>query len=367
MWLIFVYQIRLYILQIQLIWRLGNETLLHHPKATPEDINFFNERMKNIGVKNYLSISLEHVFYLLCNDMTEEAYRNLSMVESWRYGSLSVSQEKYIKLIQAYRALLDYHKWLDKKAGVIDQDFASQASADQNLSSLYRQATASFQEIIKVPGVWDPFVLSYVDLLESSGKHKQAEELLTDYAYNSKYPSNPNAHVYLYEFLKRNEASEDHLIKVLKVFYLQVPSHKLMLEFVKLLEQSESEEHNQLAVEVIFNILDFSGWKSEVNAWHCLVKQLKKSFRRRHKSWILEEWQSRKRWWPAYHFNKFHVKKDWKNDINLAIHKALVAGTLLGQDCRYFAAVCSLGSESPNKNITSMLKFVKHHSSSNPD
>ncbi|XP_075451677.1 TATA box-binding protein-associated factor RNA polymerase I subunit A isoform X2 [Ascaphus truei] len=352
----------------EILWRLGNEILLHHPESTLEDINLFNERMKNIGVKNYLEISLEHVYGLLCNGQTEDAYRMLTVAESWRYGGLSASQDKLTKLIQAYRALLDYQTWLNKKAAVTrnDGDYVSQAASAQDMDSLFRQATVTFQEIIKCPGVWDPFVLCYVDLLESSGDHEGVEKLLTDYAYNSKNPANPNAHVYLYEFLKRTRASNETLIKVLKILYFIVPSHQLMLEFNHLLRQSELGEDHQLALQVIFSVLDFSGWKEDVKAWSCLAKQLKKTLKHHHKAWVIEEWQSRKDWWPAYHFTKFHAKKEWKEKEVLAMNKALVSGILLGQACSYFTLVCGLGRKVEKKTLKGMKAFVKKHNCACP-
>jgi TATA box-binding protein-associated factor RNA polymerase I subunit A len=54
-------------------------------------------------------------------------------------------------------------------------------------------------------------------MLEFYGDQDGAREMLTNYAYDEKFPSNPNAHVYLYEFLKREKAPRAKLISVLKV------------------------------------------------------------------------------------------------------------------------------------------------------
>lgn len=45
----------------------------------------------------------------------DEAYQNLVLAESWRYGEQTVLQEKELKLIQGYKGLLDYFQWLKKK------------------------------------------------------------------------------------------------------------------------------------------------------------------------------------------------------------------------------------------------------------
>lgn len=54
-------------------------------------------------------------------------------------------------------------------------------------------------------------------MLEFYGDRDGAREVLTNYAYDEKFPSNPNAHVYLYNFLKREKAPREKLISVLKV------------------------------------------------------------------------------------------------------------------------------------------------------
>ena len=62
-----------------------------------------------------LQISLQHALYLLHHGMLEDANRNLSQAETWRYGEKSSSQEVLINLIQAYKGLLQYYTWSKKK------------------------------------------------------------------------------------------------------------------------------------------------------------------------------------------------------------------------------------------------------------
>ncbi|XP_069810702.1 TATA box-binding protein-associated factor RNA polymerase I subunit A [Dendropsophus ebraccatus] len=348
----------------EIIWRLGKEILLNHPKAENEDINVFNEYMKNIGLKNYLSMSLEQAFHMLCNGETDDALRVLGLAESWRYGRLSIRQNKLQKLIQAHRAVLNYRSWLDRKAAASqnDLDYASQSSSSQVMGSYYRQATVTFREIVQQPGVWDPFILNYVHLLESSGEIQEATKILTEYANNTKNPPNPNAHVYLYEFMERNEASDETLIKVLRPLHAMTPSHKLMLTYSKLLHSSDSEDDQKLALLVLFDLLDFSGWKKNVEAWSYLAKQLKKTFRHDHSAWILEAWEPRKSWWPSYHFAKLHAKKDWHECAKLAMKKALVAGMLQGPACVYFTSVCASGEpENKTTALNRIKKYVMKH------
>ena len=56
-----------------------------------------------------------------------------------------------------------------------------------------------------------------MQMLEFYGDRDGAREVLNNYAYDEKFPSNPNAHVYLYNFLKREKAPREKLISVLKV------------------------------------------------------------------------------------------------------------------------------------------------------
>lgn len=62
-----------------------------------------------------LQVCLEHAFHLLCNGLIDEAYQNLSLAESWRFGEQTAIQDKEMKLIQAYRGLLDYYSWCKQK------------------------------------------------------------------------------------------------------------------------------------------------------------------------------------------------------------------------------------------------------------
>lgn len=348
----------------EIIWRLGSEILLNHPKSTNGGINVFHEYMKNIGIKKYLSVSLEQAFHIMCYGELNEAHRVLSLAESWRCGQHSIKQNKLQKLIQAYKAILNYRTWVDKRSALTQNGlgYTSQSSAAQAMDSYYRQATVILQDIIQSPGVWDPFVLSYVDLLESSEKKEEAEKVLQEYAYNTKNPVNPNALVYLYEFMKKNGAVDEMLIKVLKDLHAMTPSHKLMLTFHKLLDHSDSEANQMLALQVLFDLLDFSGWKKNIKAWRYLAKQLKKTFRHDRTAWILEAWQPRKSWWPSYHFTEFHAKKD---RAVLGMEKALVAGMLQGPACVYYTHVCGSGRREKKAKINRIKKFIKKHNCEN--
>nr|XP_032640275.1 TATA box-binding protein-associated factor RNA polymerase I subunit A isoform X2 [Chelonoidis abingdonii] len=296
----------------EVIWRIGTEILCHHSKSSIEEFNYFAEQMKNLGVKRYLKVCLEHVFHLLCNGLIDEAYQNLSLAEGWRYGEQTTAQDKELKLIQAYKGLLDYYNWTKKRKAMLELDGNFADSVEQEMHSFFRQAAVNLKEIIKIPGVWDPFVKCYVDIL--------------------------------------------HEI---------VPSHELMLEYNAMLQKSKKRKNHRLGLEIIFTLLDFAGWKEHVKAWSCLAKQIKQILVNsgKHLDWVTEEWNSRKDWWPAFHFSHYLAKRNWQENESLACEKALVAGILLGRDCKYFKYVSHQGCIAKKEKFQTVKKFVKKHSS----
>ncbi|KAM7050105.1 TATA box-binding protein-associated factor RNA polymerase I subunit A isoform 1-T1 [Molossus nigricans] len=363
----------------EIIWKLGSEILYYHPKSSVDTFNAFADRMKNIGVMNYLTISLQHALYLLHHGMFDDASRNLSQAETWRYGEKSSSQEVLINLIQAYKGLLQYYTWSKKKMELskLDEDDYAYNTASQSMYNHSWKTSMNFCALIQIPGVWDPFVKSYVEnvakvlclfikILEFYGDQDGAREVLTNYAYDEKFPSNPNAHIYLYNFLKREKAPREKLISVLKILYQIVPSHKLMLEFHRLLRKSDKEEHQKLALEVLFSVLDFAGCTKNITAWQYLAKYLRQTLMGNHLAWVQKEWNSRKNWWPDFHFSYFWAKSDWKEDKALAYEKALVAGILLGKGCRYLRYISKQDHQVLKKKMKRMKKLVKKYSIVNP-
>uniref|UniRef100_A0A3Q4I4Z2 TATA box binding protein (TBP)-associated factor, RNA polymerase I, A n=1 Tax=Neolamprologus brichardi TaxID=32507 RepID=A0A3Q4I4Z2_NEOBR len=282
----------------EFIWRTATEIFHHHPNSTMEDYNTIYERMKHSGFRHYLmvlqliKISLEHSFHLLLHQQIEDAKRHLASAESWRHGKETAAQIQNIKLIQAYRGLLDYIIWCDKKSTRSNNYYES--DSNQTMQNYFRQASVNLEEILKNPGVWDCFILRYVEMLEFYEHHKEALQVLNDYAYDSNFPPNPNAHVYLYQYLKRQGASEKRLMKVLKV--------KLRM---KLTKQSDTQK----ALGVVLEMLDFNCWGSNLEVWIRLKA-------------VIQKLQNQKDWWLALHFTSFHATKDSKEKPELFEVKA---------------------------------------------
>ncbi|XP_026701750.1 TATA box-binding protein-associated factor RNA polymerase I subunit A [Athene cunicularia] len=348
----------------EIIWRIGSEILRHLPNSSVKEFNTFIEPIKTLSVKRYLKVCLEHAFYLLGKGLIDEAYQNLSLAESWRFGEQTVIQNKEQKLIQAYMGLLDYYKWCKQKNILLEhgQEGFEDLSVEQEMHSCFRKAAANLKEIIKMPGVWDQFVTCYVDMLEFYGDHNEARQVLNEYAYNPEFPTNPNAHIYLYQFLKRHGESKKSLISVLKILHDIVPSHELMIDFNTMLQKSKKRKRRRLGLEVIFAVLDYAGCKENIKAWRCLSRQVKRIvISEKHLSWIKQEWKSRKDWWPAFHFSRYLAKKNWQENESLSYEKALVAGILLGKDCKYFKYVSRKGCKAQMKRFRRLKKFVNKH------
>ncbi|XP_034018452.1 TATA box-binding protein-associated factor RNA polymerase I subunit A [Thalassophryne amazonica] len=321
------------------VWRIATEILHHHPNSKMEDYNTIYEQMKNFGVRNYLMISLEHSFYLLLNGQIEDAKRQLSVAESWRYGKESAAQYNTAKLIQAYRGLLDYILWCNRKHSDTDN---SDASSIQDISSYFRQASVNLKQILKQPGIWDTFILSYVDMLEFYEDHEEALKVLKDYAYDNTFPPNPNAHVYLYQYLKRHDTPEKKLINVLKGLQVLVPSHELMLEYSSLLLLSGQSADLQSALDVILGMLDFRCWSCSLDVWKCLQSIIQKlQCQNDWKETVSLKMASRADWWPALHFTSFHAQKDFEENPELMEVKMLLVTILSPDKMLNYTKVCS--------------------------
>ncbi|XP_063078776.1 TATA box-binding protein-associated factor RNA polymerase I subunit A isoform X2 [Engraulis encrasicolus] len=255
----------------QIMWRFGCEILHQHPNTNPETIIDFYEQMKNFGVGYFAKISLDQAMHLLLGGQAEEARRQLSVAENWRYGKQSISlQSQELLLIRAYRAFLDYITWRQKKT--LAEEEADQQGEGRNpeMHSYFRQACVTLQEIIRQPGVWDSFVLAYVDMLEFYHDNETAESVLKDYAYDKSFPANPNAHVYLFDFLKRHNAPVKKQLKVLEILHTLVPSHKLVLDYCHLLLTQGEDDQAYRALLLIMELLEYITWKYNVHGWTCL-------------------------------------------------------------------------------------------------
>ncbi|XP_033847307.1 TATA box-binding protein-associated factor RNA polymerase I subunit A [Periophthalmus magnuspinnatus] len=306
------------------IWRMGIEILHHHPNSKQEDYNTVYERIKHTGVKQFLKLCLEQSFHLLINGQIQEAKNMLTIAESWRHGKETAIQMKRTKLIQAYRSLLDYVIWCEKEEGS-NEDLAQNVKI-QSMHKCFQHASTNMKEIFKFPGVWDPFILSYVEMLEFYDDEKEALRILKEYAYNNAFPPNPNAHVYLYQYLKRHNEPNKKLLKVLKTLQSLVPSHTLMTDYCSLLLQLGKTKK---ALEVTVDMLDYACWRNNLEIWKTLTSIIEKlQSEEDFKDTVSKVMSGRMDWWPALHFTTFHAAQDQRENLELWRLKAPLAKVL---------------------------------------
>ncbi|KAK9956973.1 hypothetical protein ABG768_014672 [Culter alburnus] len=333
----------------EIVWRIGTEILRHLPNASAEDFNAVYEQMKNNGVQNFSKICLEHSFYLLLNGQMDEAKRQLSIGQSWRHGTVSIAQGDTKKLIQAYCGFLDYLIWCKKKSSVPVTD---EMSTNCDMHSYFRQASVTLKEIISQPGIWDPFVLSFIDMLEFYNDEDGALEILENYAYNENFPINPNAHLYLYQFLKRHNAPEAKLIGSLKVLQSLVPSHELMLELCFLLKHTKLMSDLEDALSISMNLLEFVSWRSNLKAWSCLLGIVRMLKRKKCKETVIKEWKSRRPLWFPLHFRSYISRKDIVENISLVKLKKEFLKAVGEKDSPYCKVVWKCMSKRKTKECT---------------
>ncbi|XP_077443174.1 TATA box-binding protein-associated factor RNA polymerase I subunit A [Stigmatopora argus] len=306
----------------EMIWRIGIEILQHLPKAEMDDYNIIYERIKHSGIKNYLMITLEHCFYLMLHGHIENAKHHLLEAESWRYGRESARQLQKTIMIQAYRSFLDYIIWCDKKSSSSNTSSTIPENR-KDVHTYFRQASVNLKEILNHPGVWDPFILSYVEMLEFYEDLEEAGKVLHNYAHDESFPANPNAQVYLYQYLLRHNAPERKLLNVLKKLHSLVPSHGLMFDYTSLLLLSGKARYIQKALGVILDMLDYACWRVSMDAWKGLKDVIDKL--QLHEGWkgvVAEKMATRKEWWLASHFTRFHAAEDARERPELLAVKA---------------------------------------------
>ncbi|CAM4686836.1 unnamed protein product [Leuciscus chuanchicus] len=343
----------------EITWRIGTEILRHLPKTTAEDFNAVNEQLKNNGVKNFSTICLEHCFHLLLNGQMEEAKRQLSVGESWRYGNFSIAQGDTKKLIRAYSGFLDYLNWCEKKSSTAGTD---EASRNHEMHSYFRYASVTLKDIISQPGIWDPFVLSYINMLEFYNDEDGALQILENYAYNKDFPINPNAHVYLYQFLKRHNAPDDRLIGSLRVLRSFVPSHELMLDLCSLLLGTSLMSDLEEALIISMDLLEFSSWKNDMKAWSCLLNIIKLLKRKKRKKIVLKEWEARRSLWFSFHFRIRFARIDMMENINLLQIKDDVLKVLSEHFLEYRRYAASINTIAESKTKACPFRRSKYMS-----
>lgn len=103
--------------------------------------------------------------------MFKDVKRNLSEVEIWRYGENMFFWGILINFIQVYKGFLQYYIWFKKKMELLkfDKDDYVYNVVVQDVFNYSWKIFVNIFVLIKIFGVWDFFVKSYVEMLEFYG------------------------------------------------------------------------------------------------------------------------------------------------------------------------------------------------------
>ena len=205
-----------------------------------------------------------------------------------------------------------------------------------------------------------------MELLEYYDEHEAAKEILQTYKNNNS--SNPNAHKFYYNHLKRHQGGATdraEMIACLQELCDAVPSDSLALELHELMCQNGQGTADTLCI--LFDYLDYFCRKNDNTAWQRLSEQLTSvyvscdndesakrtsddnllhdedpaviaSVSDMHKDKLAVEkcWKLRQSWWPGYHWTDTE-----QDDLILLENKAIVACLLQGKDCEFVKYVAS--------------------------
>ncbi|XP_041467869.1 TATA box-binding protein-associated factor RNA polymerase I subunit A-like [Lytechinus variegatus] len=315
---------------IECLWKFGAHVLQNHPDSNAEQIEDLYRFVRKINTTNPYQKKLEHALFLLRQDRMKDALTTLS--EMWPASKKCANKESNQpeirkKLISANAGLIEYCQWHEKIKGRGDDEVVEDAT-------LRKRALTNLGKFNNEPGVWDIFITKQVEMLETKeGSINKAEQILNNYLSNN--PGNPNAHVYLYQFIKRNKPTKTNKLKtLLKKLATLLPASDYTLEYVDLLEKTESAELAEV-LPLIFNMADYSTCRYHIALWKTLVEHILpvvESKDKPAKAILKKCWSSRKSWWTSYHFDRHGVAEMANRHPEIAVQKAILAAIFYGSD-----------------------------------
>nr|XP_054758143.1 TATA box-binding protein-associated factor RNA polymerase I subunit A-like isoform X2 [Lytechinus pictus] len=315
---------------IECLWKFGAHVLQNHPDSNAEQIEDLYRFVRKINTANPYQKKLEHALFLLRQERMKDALTTLS--EMWPASKQFANKESNQpeirkKLISANAGLIEYCQWHEKTKGRGDDEVVEDAT-------LRKRALTNLGKFNNDPGVWDIFITKQVEMLEiKEGSINKAEQILNNYLSNN--PGNPNAHVYLYQFIKRNKPTNTNKLKtLLKKLATLLPASEYTLEYVDLLEKTESAELAEV-LPLIFNMADYSTCRYHIALWKTLVEHILpvvESKDKPAKAILKKCWSSRKSWWTSYHFDKHGVAEMANRHPEIAVQKAILAAIFYGSN-----------------------------------
>ncbi|XP_076800034.1 TATA box-binding protein-associated factor RNA polymerase I subunit A-like [Clavelina lepadiformis] len=352
----------------EIMWRIGSDVLHHHPLGF-NNHELLDTHRRTMGLYfetiDQTHVLLEYVFSLILKQDFEKAEEELKYYQSIDKGIRYKDRRRkniafWAKIIEGYLGLIEYALW---KIMVTKEDtnFSTQQDMfdittdnnEKNNETLAELATSHFRKILSEPGTWDIFVLKHAEILLYYNDVEQLKDDLCSYSVTNK--DNPNAHKYLYRYLKNYESDRDvsQLITLLKRLHVISPADPEMLDlhrylFDKWSNDFQSSEFRKEpgsyvdlleSFEVLLCMLDHACWIDDIRPWRALDSSLKAIQDKLEnevfldlisKIWTLSE---RCRWWLPFHFNLTQARKTLLlNDSEMIMAKLNVASLFTSPD-----------------------------------
>jgi len=315
--------------------------------------------------------SIEYFLYSVsCNrDLaTCQQALNLSLLSRCRLKRRRQTKSHAKLMRRAYCGLLSYYDYTCCRLSLINNDGVLNSEESDNIQrrmDMCAEDTKSqWEGFATEPGVWDAFIVKYIELLERENNIKKCEEVLRNYLRCCTIRPNGLRLLYLF-YVRHGWTDSQHTVSILKEICSLVESDGLALNYYQLLLNSSAMDCTR--INILFNLLDYAASRNCCRAWHYLSKDLTRHvLRYSNSNSVLKEainqcWSVRADWWPQYHFAVISLPDALSSDdeIDLISFKSVAACCLLGIDNHYAQAVLALVSclPKPRKSVR-RLKFI---------
>ncbi|XP_071962284.1 TATA box-binding protein-associated factor RNA polymerase I subunit A-like isoform X2 [Antedon mediterranea] len=330
-------------------WKCGAEVVYQHAASNKEIKELFFRKVETSNFYNCKEKHMERVFNLLRENQFEEAYKVIQdkvgkagQKTKWQ----EMTEKEWKKLIVAYTGLIEFALWTQREQTEDHDENEEESKQSDKHGEL---AINNIMSILDTPGIWDVFILCYIELMKPFDDNKKLKSVLMK--YNEDNPGNPNSYVYLYQYLQSTDGPLKEQISILEKLVAKVPSSEFVLELYERLHILErrkksrkiTSEVKRKSIVMLFDMLDYACWQDTVQPWKLLCDEITRVRKRHDDSGldvILNCWKLRISWWPSYHFRKDQAVVIADTNPELAPIKATIAGLLLGEDHEYVKIVC---------------------------
>lgn len=217
---------------------------------------------------------------------------------------------------------------------------------------LAMQAMTRWDCLLQEPGVWDVFVVKYVEVLDRRGELERCEELLRSYRELSLLPANA-LRMLCWFYDSRGWQDQNQTVETLTEICSLDNSDPLVLRLCQLCPSDQR-------IPLLFDYLDHDIRQSDLKAWKLLLKEIRPPCT--NQAEVDKCWEIRSDWWPPYHFSDLSLPDiipESFDDVNLIATKASVACCLMGLKNRFsktaFKLFCDVSH--PSHSVKKFLKL----------